>query len=89
MYQLPTVKVCPCEPPTKSVLNDSDVTLAFNVSSPFDGQNLTKSSVYVDCVLNVKLCPSGSVSLLFELLPLPLHSSIVIFSVVIDGSLLG
>ena len=46
------VNVCPCEPPTKSVLNDDDSAKAFRVTTPFDA-TLTKSSVYDEAVPNV------------------------------------
>ena len=37
------VNVCPCTPPTKSVLNDDDSANAFKVRTPLDA-TLTKSS---------------------------------------------
>ena len=43
MYLFVAVNVCPCEPPTKSVLNEDDST-SFKVTTPFDA-TLTKSSV--------------------------------------------
>ena len=36
LLQLLLVNVCPCEPPTKSVLNEDDSANAFKVTTPFD-----------------------------------------------------
>ena len=81
--------MCPCEPPTKSVLNDDDCAKAFRVTTPFDA-TLTKSSVYDEAVPNVIDWASGSVASKVNIgAELALNSAIVWLPLDIDGSVLG